>query len=277
MGELGEQPAQWGRQEGHHNTLVQQAGGGTIVIGCGEDRLTLDRRHARKPRGWAPAPTPGSFFSCSARRAARSSSSAASPARVVLGLAAQAPQCFAALPDRPRRQRQDPARVGAMREQAESEAWQAGFAAHKAITRFVDARDLAAWDWERPTLVVADYAAESAPALRQWLVELTRSECREPLRLLLLERDAEPDKGWWHTLIHSERSSEADIEALPDPPERLPMLADIVERRRLLEGVMRARGWPIWDEQHPTCRRSAPIPCSTLPSARRGTSASPCS
>jgi hypothetical protein len=83
--------------------------------------------------------------------------------------------------------------------QAVLAGWDAGFLADGELARFRAAQNLAAWGWRRPTLIVVDYAASRARDLRGWLVELADHSGQEgkPLRLMLLERHAEPSRGWW--------------------------------------------------------------------------------
>jgi hypothetical protein len=49
-------------------------------------------------------------------------------------------------------------------EQAEKAGWQAGFARHRDLRE-----NLSGWHWGTDTVVVVDYAAACAPALKEWL------------------------------------------------------------------------------------------------------------
>ena len=60
-------------------------------------------------------------------------------------------------------------------------------------------------------MVVIDYAAALARDLRRWMEILARPESQpggEKLRLLLLERHAEHDLGWWGDLLRPVSFSE---------------------------------------------------------------------
>jgi hypothetical protein len=81
-------------------------------------------------------------------------------------------------------------------EQAERAGWTAGFVQYGQFPEFV--KRSGEWRWDKPTLVVIDYAAALARDLRTWLEILARPEAQAGanklrLRLLLLERHAERD------------------------------------------------------------------------------------
>ena len=82
------------------------------------------------------------------------------------------------------------------------EPWDAGFVRDRELHRFLAAQNLSSWGWQRPTLVVIDYAASHAEALHGWLGELAdySGPAKERLRLLLLERHADTSSGWWQTV-----------------------------------------------------------------------------
>jgi hypothetical protein len=81
--------------------------------------------------------------------------------------------------------------------------WDAGFVTDAELTRFATQQNLSTWGWARPTLIVVDYAAARAQVLHRWLVELAENpgNTKKPLRVLLLERDADPEQGWWETAL----------------------------------------------------------------------------
>jgi hypothetical protein len=125
--------------------------------------------------------------------------------------------------------------------------WLAGFATSRELQRFQRFANLAGWFWPQPTLVVVDDAAAAVHVLRAWLLELAR---RRPdphgpkLRLLLLERDATAEFGWWRELISPaglSTRSPADLMS-PRTPVELPRLASLEDRRALLSDVMEAVG-----------------------------------
>jgi hypothetical protein len=129
-------------------------------------------------------------------------------------------------------------------EKAESQGWLAGFATHDELTRFQGQQHLAAWRWPRPTLIVVDYAAASARVLRAWLEQLAEHQENggRKLRLLLLERHADAEAGWWAELSRFGGFGTAGLEDLLDPqaPVPLPSLRTLEERRRVLAAVMAA-------------------------------------
>ena len=127
-------------------------------------------------------------------------------------------------------------------ERAEAAGWVAGFARHEELQRFFNQQNLADWRWPKKTLVVVDYAAASASVLRKWLEVLARRPApKEPLRLLLLERHADAQMGWWAELARAGGLSGPGPDALLDPPEPivLPSLARVEARRALLGQAMR--------------------------------------
>jgi hypothetical protein len=111
------------------------------------------------------------------------------------------------------------------------------------LQRFHDARSLKDWRWGKPTLIVVDYAAAAARMLRAWLEALARrrpAPNEAPLRLLLLERHADRDMGWWADLIRSGGLSGRGPDELASPAEPIPLppLDSLAERRALLRQVV---------------------------------------
>jgi tetratricopeptide (TPR) repeat protein len=126
---------------------------------------------------------------------------------------------------------------------AEAAGWTAGFATRAELLRFHDARSLNDWCWGKPTLIVVDYASASAQILRAWLEALARRRPirgEGPLRLLLLERHADRDLGWWSELIRPGGLSGRgpDELAAPSDPIPLPPLNSAADRRALLTQVI---------------------------------------
>jgi tetratricopeptide (TPR) repeat protein len=127
-------------------------------------------------------------------------------------------------------------------ESAEHGNWLAGFVTHNELTRFAGQQNLSNWGWSKDTLVIVDYAAARARGLREWLLELAQNQpsTGKRLRLLLLERHADPKLGWWHDLVTPGTFSEEFIGALFDPvvPMHVPSIANIDQRRDILACVM---------------------------------------
>ncbi len=70
--------------------------------------------------------------------------------------------------------------------------WLAGFASAEELDGFRRQNGIEQWRWDKPVLVVVDYAASRVEQIRDWLRELVDAslEDRPKLRLLLLERQA---------------------------------------------------------------------------------------
>ncbi len=132
-------------------------------------------------------------------------------------------------------------------EWAEAQGWAAGFVRQEELERFHAQHPPSAWRWDRPTLVVVDYAAASVRVLRNWLNELARDvpePDRPPLRALLLERHAAADAGWWADLRQPSGVSGHGPDALVEAaaPLRLGPLRAVAHRRALLAAAMRIAG-----------------------------------
>ncbi|MBI3246825.1 MAG: tetratricopeptide repeat protein [Deltaproteobacteria bacterium] len=108
-------------------------------------------------------------------------------------------------------------------------------------------QNLATWGWQRPTLIVIDYAASRARQLHDWFAELAENggDPQKPLRVLLLERHADPAGGWWQEAFGRGDGDAQAVRHLLDPADRpvaLPSLADPEERRALLTAVLAKLG-----------------------------------
>src|SRR5262249_16663188 len=82
---------------------------------------------------------------------------------------------------------------------ATEEGWLAGFVEQQELDRFRAQQNVAEWGWDKPTLIVVDYAASRVDQLRDWVRELVDApigSALPPLRLLLLERQAQREIGW---------------------------------------------------------------------------------
>jgi tetratricopeptide (TPR) repeat protein len=120
--------------------------------------------------------------------------------------------------------------------------WFAGFVRGREMRRFAAQQSLSEWSWARPTLVVVDYAASLIEPLREWLRDLAQNSARndgKPLRLLLLEREANAGEGWLQFLC-SGGFAEANVQDLFDPPEpkSLEPLDTLEKRRAVLGGML---------------------------------------
>jgi len=124
---------------------------------------------------------------------------------------------------------------------SEDAPWQGGFVLPQDLSSCGAAQDLSELSWDRPTLVIVDYAASSAGALRMVLQKLACApDDGHPLRLLLLERFAERSSGWYHQLFDASWSTGTG--KLFDPAEPIPLEAvqTAVLRRRILEDSVAA-------------------------------------
>ena len=129
--------------------------------------------------------------------------------------------------------------------------WHAGFLTRTELKRFLGQPKVADWGWDWPVLAVVDYAAASARDLHSWLMELVASPVWEnddpgrirPLRVLLLERHAEPRRGWWAEAFGL-GSDAAVLERMLDPPAPY-VLGPIVrtdQRREILRRTIECLG-----------------------------------
>jgi len=130
------------------------------------------------------------------------------------------------------------------RANARTPAWDAGFAEHRELERFAGQQNLSAWGWQRPTLIVVDYAAGVTRWLRPWLEELAQNPGGDGirLRLLLLERFADGGVGWWAELMRT-GWGDRGIPELFDPPTPEPVEPIAAgERDRMVVAMLRAAG-----------------------------------
>ena len=136
-------------------------------------------------------------------------------------------------------------------EEMASQGWCAGFLTRAELKRFREQQDLAGWGWNAPILAVVDYASASARDLHAWLRELednavwenAEASNRCPLRLLLLERQAERGNGWWAE-VFGLGDDAAVLEKLADPPEPVALrpLDDANQRRAILTKTLVSLG-----------------------------------
>ena len=119
--------------------------------------------------------------------------------------------------------------------------WNAGFVTHQNLTRFFKQHDAANWGWQKPTLMVLDYVAAQAEVLTQWLKELQdRPSAQHPLRILLLERHASAESGWFQRVFFSGGLSNLNTRALLDPPVPVPIwaLTQLPDRLAIVRSVL---------------------------------------
>jgi tetratricopeptide (TPR) repeat protein len=124
------------------------------------------------------------------------------------------------------------------------EGWLAGFATAESFDRFRKQNGVEDWRWDKPVLVILDYAASRVEPLRAWVRELVDAsfEGRPKLRLLLLERQANRAIGWHATVFgHGDDAKSRAANALLDPEEpiELPALDELEFRRQVFGALLR--------------------------------------
>ncbi len=121
--------------------------------------------------------------------------------------------------------------------------WQGGILTAGEGKRFVHKENLSTWSWQKPTLIVADYAALFAETLATWFRELAdHAPPAHPLRILLLERHADPETGWFASLTDTSRQGRRTRRDLFHPPDpiRIAPLKEFDQRRSVLKSGMAA-------------------------------------
>ena len=120
--------------------------------------------------------------------------------------------------------------------------WIGGFLARQELTRFINNQSLATWEWQKNCLIVVDYAASLTNELQQLLRGLTenRASNQGKLRILLLEREADPDRGWLHFVQESGNSQPVRDLFHPRAPEPLSPISHINDRRIILQEMLDA-------------------------------------
>ncbi len=126
--------------------------------------------------------------------------------------------------------------------------WLAGFVNGDQLANFTNDAG-ARWGWEQPTLAVVDYAAERAEALHRWFGQLADFVPHGglPLRILLLERQADAKSGWLQTVLGSGVSAARAVRAMLDPgtPIALSGLVLHEHRRAILDALLAKLGRTI--------------------------------
>ncbi|MEN9374370.1 MAG: hypothetical protein RIR79_1922 [Pseudomonadota bacterium] len=127
-------------------------------------------------------------------------------------------------------------------EEAIAKGWAAGLVGRDEFHRFRTQQNASTWGWNKPTLLVIDYAAGLYEELSSWLNELIQKQKAptHPLRILLLERSASADAGWFHTVFYSGGYSAAGKQKLLNPPfpVELAPLQQVSDRRALLQSML---------------------------------------
>lgn len=130
-------------------------------------------------------------------------------------------------------------------DQLSAAGWKTGFVTAYELDRVLAQEGFATWPCDQPTLMVLDYVASMAPSLRIWLPNLAgiTATGEGPLRIFLLERDADPERGWWEDVFGSGGATSYRVQALLDPrePIRLEGLP-ISERRNVLNAMLERLG-----------------------------------
>jgi hypothetical protein len=125
---------------------------------------------------------------------------------------------------------------------AAGKGWLAGFVESRELDRFRAQDNVEEWAWGKPVLVVVDYAASRVDQLRDWITELADAPAgRPPLRMLLLERQAQRAIGWLDSVVGQGQHdrSRAAISLL-DPPEPVEPAAidDLPSRRQIFATLL---------------------------------------
>lgn len=121
-----------------------------------------------------------------------------------------------------------------------ADGWDSGIATSRELVRFFKQQNLQSWGWQKPTLLVIDYAANHAEPIYDWLAELSDygGVDGKPLRLLLLERSADQEVGWWRTAFGYSDGTAKAIQRLLDPVE--PIALPPVDERETKRAIFQA-------------------------------------
>lgn len=122
-----------------------------------------------------------------------------------------------------------------------ADRWDAGFVVSESLRM---PRDWNEWRWLRPTILVLDYAQALDDAVRRMLLALARKaedENLAPLRLLLLERQASAEEGWFRQLLDMDNplgGGPVRELFLPPEPVALQPLESLEDRRGILQATL---------------------------------------
>jgi Tetratricopeptide repeat len=120
--------------------------------------------------------------------------------------------------------------------------WRIGRVAIGTLRQFNRNKDWAQWTWDRPTVIMVDYALEALDALQKWVDRVTcyARECNDrdepcpPLRILLIEREASAkhlqqrlaeNRPQWF----SPREAPMSLRAIGDPALRISVLQSAMQ------------------------------------------------
>jgi tetratricopeptide (TPR) repeat protein len=124
-----------------------------------------------------------------------------------------------------------------------AKGWLAGFVTAEELDRFRAQHDVAEWRWDKPVLVIVDYAASRSEQICAWARELADAaleDARPRLRLLLIERQANRAIGWLAAILGGGDDASRAVSALFDPsePVELPAIDDLEFRRRIFAALL---------------------------------------
>jgi tetratricopeptide (TPR) repeat protein len=120
--------------------------------------------------------------------------------------------------------------------------WLAGFIAPTELRDIVETLATHHFRWERPTLLVIDNAAQCHEPFGRWLDLLVGQKLETKLRILLLDREAPEEFGWWRDLTDPPLDTARERRDLfySLRPRQLPDLSDPEERRELMIAALHA-------------------------------------
>lgn len=140
-------------------------------------------------------------------------------------------------------------------EAAEAAGWFAAFVQGNNLRALCANNVQSGANWNRPTLIVVDYAAASINILKEWFGILARSHNVEErkLRILLLERHADRKSGWWADLLRPDSNTYASAaDLLRGEVAYVLRPLDAAADRRALLGEVMAKAAPLFDPPRPT-------------------------
>ncbi|WMN58985.1 tetratricopeptide repeat protein [Pseudoalteromonas xiamenensis] len=140
--------------------------------------------------------------------------------------------------------------------------WACGFVRHIDLDELARAFKFTHFTWSHSLLLVVDYAAVNYQGLADWLDALSQLEELAPnikLRILLLEREANKDMGWWKHLVGSSLNSHQSRLDFFYHLEPYPLagLSDLTVRHALIHAAFNATKSLFADSQaHPPPKKN---------------------